>query len=163
MTLTEQQTKRANELLDLLCEAGDLSGEQAYSLFDSKSDAECVCSVLEKEQLLSIFWVGKIIDILSRNKNTCNAVVTNLLDKELIQQAKLDSNEQLDTELKKLQKKSLEYQETIRDKEEIIRNLEIKLKRIELIKQYRWFIGFILATCTTLGVLLDRIWQMIWP
>ena len=164
MKLTEQQTKRANKLLDLLCEAGDLNGEEAYYLFDSKSDAEYVCSVLEKERLLSILWVdGKIIDILSRNENTCNAVVTNLLDKNLMQQAKLDSKEQLETEVLKLQKENLKYLTSIRDKEEIIRNLEIRLKKIELVKQYRWFIGFILTSCTILGVLLDRLLQLLWP
>ena len=68
-----------------------------------------------------------------------------------------------ENELKRLQKDSLEYQLTIRDKEEIIRILEIKLKRIELIKQYRWFIGFIVTACTILGVLLDRILQMLLP
>lgn len=164
MTLTEQQTKRANKLLDELCKNRDLGAKQVYSLFDSKSEAEYVCTDLAKRQLLIAHWgEGHEVYALLCNEKTCNAVETNLLDRELMKQAKLDSKEQLETEILKLQKDSLEYQLTIRDKEEIIRNLEIKLKRIELIKQYRWFIGFILTACTVLGVLLDRIWQMLWP
>ena len=151
MKLTEQQIKRANKLLDLLCRAGLLSSDQAYSVFDSKSDAEYVCAVLEKKQLLYATWVDpNDIWVLRINENTCNAVANNLLDKELIQQAKLDSKDQLETEILKLQKDSLEYQLTIRDKEEIIRNLDIKLKRIELIKQYYWVLGIIL----TIGIVI---------
>jgi hypothetical protein len=160
MTLTEQQTKRANKLLDLLCEVGDLNGIEAYSLFDSKNDAVYVCSVLEKERLLSIFWVdGKIIDILSRNENTCNAVATNLLDKELIQQAKLDSKEQLETEILKLQKDSLDYQLTIREQQDRIRNLEEQNKFIELLKGYWW----VLLICIGIGAGLLEFWDTIVP
>lgn len=39
MKLTKQQTERANKLLELLCKAGHVDAEQAYSLFDSKDDA----------------------------------------------------------------------------------------------------------------------------
>jgi len=160
MQLTSEQTKRANKLLDLLCEVGDLNGVEAYSLFDSKSDAEYVCSVLEKERLLSIFWVdGKIIDILSRNENTCNAVVTNLLDKELIQQAKLASKEHAETEILKLQKDSLEYQLTIREQQDRIRNLEEQNKFIELLKGYWW----VLIICLGIGRLLGMLWDKIFP
>lgn len=103
MTLTEQQTERANKLLDLLCKAGHLSAEQAYSVFDSKGDAEYVCTVLEKKQLLYAAWVDpNDICLLRINENTCNAVETKLLDKALTQQAKLDSKEQLETEILKL-------------------------------------------------------------
>jgi hypothetical protein len=158
MQLTSEQTKRANKLLDLLCEVECLAGEEAYSLFDSKRDSEYVCSVLEKERLLNVSWIdGKIIDILSRNENTCNAVATNLLDKELIKQAKLDSKGQLETEILKLQKDSLEYQLTIREQQDRIRNLEEKTKFIELLKGYWWVLIISGGIGAVLLELLDKI------
>ena len=87
----------------------------------------------------------------------------NDLQNEIVRKDKVFQKEQLDSDVLKLQKENFEYLKTIRDKEEIIRNLEIRLKRIELIKQYRWFIGFILTACIILGGLLDRLIQMLWP
>ncbi len=84
MELTKQQIERANKLLDLLCQSGHLGAEKAYSLFDSKSDAEYVCTVLEKKELLYVAWVEpNDIYALRINENTCNAVETKLLNKEL--------------------------------------------------------------------------------
>ena len=160
MTLTEQQTKRASKLLDLLCKAGQLNAEQAYAIFDSKSDAEYVCTVLEEKQLLYATWVDpNDICALTSNDKTCNAVETNLLDKELIQQVKLDSKEQLETEILKLQKDSLEYQLTIRGQQDRIRNLEEQNKFIELLKGYWWLLIICLGIGRLLGMLWDKVFQ----
>lgn len=82
MTLSEQQIKIAIKLLDLLCKTKQLDAKQAYSFFDSKSDAEYVCTVLKKRQLLIATFVGENdICALTVNENTCNAI--KLLKKEL--------------------------------------------------------------------------------
>lgn len=160
MTLTEQQTKRANKLLEQLCKNRILVAEQVYAIFDSKSDAEYVCTVLEKKQLLYASWDDpNDICVLRINENTCNAVETNLLDKVLIQQAKLDSKEQLETEILKLQIDSLEYQLTIRKQQDRIRNLEEQNKFIELLKGYWW----VLIICLGIGRLLGMLWDKVFP
>lgn len=78
---------------------------------------------------------------------------------ELIEKERL-KNENEESELKKLQLKNLELQnenlefsKTIRDKESKIRELEFKIKKIELLKQYWWFIGI----CIFLGALLKEL------
>jgi len=53
-----------------------------------------------------------------------------------------------------LEKDKLNYTKTIREPESTIRNLEIKLKRIELLKQYWWLLGVILAAGIAIGTLL---------
>jgi len=71
----------------------------------------------------------------------------------------LNRKENEETEFKKLQVKNLElqndnleYSETLREKELRIIDLEIKIKGIELIKQYWWFIGL----CIFAGGLLKE-------
>jgi hypothetical protein len=158
MKLTNHQIKRANKLLDQLCKNRDLGAEQAYAIFDSKSEAEYVCTELAKENFLFAHWSeGHEIYALLSNENTCNAVENNLLDKELIQQAKLDSKEQLETEILKLQKDSLEYQLTIRGQQDRIRNLEEQNKFIELLKGYWWLLIICLGIGTYIGTLLDKL------
>lgn len=82
---------------------------------------------------------------------------------ELIENERL-KKENEESELKKLQLKNLELQndnleflQTIRDKESKIRELEFKIKKIELLKQYWW----VMLVCIFLGgflkELLDRI------
>lgn len=84
MQLTKQQIKKANKLLKALCETEFINGEKVYPFFDSKKEAEYICSVLEERQLLIAHWYdGNRITRLASNENTCNAVETNLLDKEL--------------------------------------------------------------------------------
>ena len=70
-----------------------------------------------------------------------------------------NKKENEETELKKLQVKNLElqndnlkYSETLREKELRIVDLELKIKGIELIKQYWWFIGL----CIFAGGLLKE-------
>lgn len=82
-TLTKEQIKKANILLDQMCKNRVLGTEQAYAIFDSKIDAEYVCTTLETKQLLTVQWAtGHQIATLRSNENTRNAVETNLLDKE---------------------------------------------------------------------------------
>lgn len=70
--------------------------------------------------------------------------------------------EKEEKELKKLQLKNLELQnenlefsQTIREQEAKILDLEIKIKGIELIKQYWWFIGLCILIGGTLKEVLD--------
>jgi hypothetical protein len=160
MTLTEQQIKRANKLLDELCKNEHLNAEDVYPLFDTEKDAEYVCSILAKRDLIIAHWYeGDKIAIIVSNENTCNAVENNLLDNELIRQAKLDSKAQLETDILKLQKESFEYQLTIREQQDRIRNLEEKTKFIELLKGYWWVIGVSIG----IGIGLKELWDIIVP
>nr|WP_319998731.1 hypothetical protein [uncultured Draconibacterium sp.] len=95
----------------------------------------------------------------------------NIIDAEILTKGEvyIKENQGLENpvdenELKRLQKESLEYQSKIRDKEEIIRNLEIKLKRFELIQKWKWLIGllifivgFVLANLNLLQTLIQQI------
>jgi hypothetical protein len=74
----------------------------------------------------------------------------------LLQQAKLDSKDQLETEILKLQKDSLEYQLTIREQQDRIRNLEEQTKSIELLKGYWWALLICLGIGTYIGTVLDK-------
>jgi len=165
--------ERLDELIDknlkLIFESKSQSSIRLYDL-DNKSynnnDTKRLAKIMQGKEL--VFATERKCDIAPFGLEVSKegGWLTHLENKAKIgaeQQAKVDTKEQLDVELKKIQKESLEYQKTIREKEEIIRNLEIKLKRIELIKQYRWFIGFILTACIVLGGFLDRLIQMLWP
>lgn len=70
---------------------------------------------------------------------------------------KAENVEKLKTKNLELQNENLEFSQTIREKEAEIRNLEFKIKRIELLKQYWWFIGL----CIFLGGLLKELWDII--
>lgn len=160
MKLTKQQIKKANKLLKALCESGHLLDEKVYPFFKSEKEAEYVCLELKERNFLSLITDndGKI-NRLTSNEYTRNAVDNNLLDKELMQQAKLDSKEQLETEILKLQKDSLEYQLTIREQQDRIRNLEEQNKFIELLKGYWW----VLIICLGIGRLLGMLWDKVFP
>lgn len=83
MQFTKQQIKRANKLLDELCKHRDLGAEQVYAIFDSKREAEDICTILQKKELLFAMWAeGHEIVVLRSNENTRIAVETNLLVKE---------------------------------------------------------------------------------
>lgn len=157
MTLNEQQTNRANKLLDELCKNRELEAEQVYAIFDSKTDAEYVCTVLEKKELLHAAWVeGHEILAIRITVKTCNAVENNLLDRELIPRTKLNLKEQLELDILNLQKESLEYNLTIREQQARIRNLEEKTKFIELLKGYWWVLIICGGIGRYIGTLLDK-------
>lgn len=135
---------------------------------DNRQQAE-ILAILEADNWIERYQQSRMfrlqkskIEILKEYSSYSNYRKSSDKENQLLKSSFNDKS-QLETEVLKLQKESLEYLTTIRDKEEIIRNLEIRLKRIELIKQYKWFIGFILTACTILGAFLDRILQMIWP
>jgi hypothetical protein len=160
MTLTEQQTQKANKLLDELCKSGHLDAENVYPLFDTERDAEYVCSILERKELIIAHWNdGNKIALIVSNEDTCNAVDNKLLDKELVRQAKSDDKAQLETEILKLQKDSLEYQFTIREQQDRIRNLEEQNKFIELLKGYWW----VFLICIGIGAGLLELWDIVVP
>lgn len=75
------------------------------------------------------------------------------------EQAKLDDKEKLDTEIKKLQKENLEYQLTIREQLDRIRNLEEQNKFIELLKGYWW----VFIICIGIGACLLKLWDRLMP
>ncbi len=83
MKLTKQQIKTANKLLDKLCKAEHLDAEEVYPLFGTERDAEYICSVLEKEDLIIAHWYeGNKIAIIVSNENTCDCVENKRLNKE---------------------------------------------------------------------------------
>jgi hypothetical protein len=65
--------------------------------------------------------------------------------------------ERLDKELKILQKESLEYQKTIREQSDRIRNLDEQIKILSLLKEYWWFIGVCIIFGGLLKEFLERI------
>ena len=162
--MNDIQLKYADHCIDKIFAAYPKSDSLSNFFNGSRFDAyEFVISILKRDSFIERVGTQYKMTDYGHETIETHGSYSNFINQKNIRQLVSEQKEQLDTELKKLQKESLEYQETIRDKEEIIRSLEIKLKRIELIKQYRWFIGFILTVCTILGALLDRIWQMLWP
>ena len=75
---------------------------------------------------------------------------------EVLKKEKTEQKEDLETELKTLQKESLEYLKTIREQSDRIRNLDEQIKILSLLKQYWWFIGI----CITFGVYLKDILEI---
>lgn len=80
---------------------------------------------------------------------------------ELLENERL-KKENEDNELKKLQRKNFELQnenfefsKTIRTQESEIRELELKIKGIELLKQYWWFIGLCIFAGGILAELIN--------
>lgn len=84
--LNKEQIKKANKLLELLCKSGSLGNEKILSFFDYKDEAETICSLLEKKDLLSLMEADQGIIQVSKNNNTCNAFENNLLLKEFNKQ-----------------------------------------------------------------------------
>ena len=68
-------------------------------------------------------------------------------------------NENLDSEIKLLQKDKLLYEQKIRAQNDRIRNLEEQIKFVNLLKQYWWFIG----VCITIGIFLVKVWDIVKP
>jgi hypothetical protein len=96
MKLTKQQIKTANKLLRLLCKTGHIDAENVYPLFDTESDAEYVCTLLEKEQIIIAHWYsGHKIAILIRNENTCDCVENKRLDKQFSSEKRTVLNSKL--------------------------------------------------------------------
>jgi hypothetical protein len=69
----------------------------------------------------------------------------------------LKAKENLDSEIKHLQKDKLKYEETIRDQNDRIRNLTEDLRFISLIQKYWWLIGACIGLGWFLGEILDKI------
>ncbi|NOU18377.1 MAG: hypothetical protein HOO91_12545 [Bacteroidales bacterium] len=89
------------------------------------------------------------LSILDKHK-TYSAYYKHILEEEDFNKQK----SQLEADVLDLEKDKLNYTKTIREQESTIRNLEIKLKRIELFKQYWWLLGGILGAGITIGTLL---------
>lgn len=70
---------------------------------------------------------------------------------------KLLDKDNLDLEIKVLQKDNFEYQKTIREQNDRIRNLTEKLQFVNLIKQYWWLIGACIGLGWFLGEILEKI------
>ncbi|WP_298238440.1 hypothetical protein [uncultured Algibacter sp.] len=65
--------------------------------------------------------------------------------------------ESLDLEIKLLQKDKLQYEETIREQNDRIRDLTEKLKLISLIQKYWWVVLTCIGIGWSLGEVLDRL------
>ncbi|OBX22052.1 MULTISPECIES: hypothetical protein [Bizionia] len=70
---------------------------------------------------------------------------------------KMLDKDNLDLEIKVLQKDNFEYQHTIREQNDRIRNLTEELQFVNLIKQYRWLIGACIGLGWFLGEILEKI------
>jgi hypothetical protein len=115
MELNKEQTVKATELLGLLCKSNNLN-KQVASFFDNDNEeAIFVCGVLKSKNLLRITPADGGIAGLDKNEETCNAFKNDTLMKEFIARDKLSKTT----------------------------NIDLKIKRIELLKQYWWVAGII--------------------
>ncbi len=78
------------------------------------------------------------------------------LKKEAELESKKEAKGELEIENLKLQNENLEYKRTIREQNEIITKLEIKLKTIELIKAYWW----VIIASIGIGIFIRKLWDM---
>lgn len=118
MELNKKQTEKATKLLELLCEYKSLNNTQVDSFFNNAEEELFICKELEKKNLLKAIWLdGNKIATLNSNEYTCNALTNDFLIKDFTRQAKFEKKD----------------------------NLEIKIKQIELLKQYWWVGGIILT------------------
>jgi len=117
--LNKEQTEKATKLLGLLCKSNTLNNVQVASFFDNDiNEAAFICGVLKSKDLLRITPAdGNRIAGLDKKEGTCNAFKSDFLMKEFIRKNKIEKKE----------------------------NLELKIKRIELFKQYWWVAGIILT------------------
>jgi len=104
--------------------------------------------------------------LLKINKNTANFSKNGGFEKKHEDELKQFNDE---NELKllqlinlKLQNENFEFSQTIREKEAKIRDLELKIKGIELLKQYKWFIGICIFVGGILWQLLGLLIEYIW-
>lgn len=113
-------------------------------------------SLNEKEIELLINYIGdykyKVLEILS-DYNIC--ICKNDLTEKFLngggftkietdlenEKIELNKNTKLDLDLKLLQKESIEYQNKFRNQDEKIRVLDLKLKRVNMLKEYGWLFG----------------------
>lgn len=65
---------------------------------------------------------------------------TTQYNKKVQEQKQADKRQNLETQNLELQNEALRYQTTIRDQEGRIRNLDEKVKRFEMLKNYEWII-----------------------
>ena len=116
--MNKKQTEKATKLLGLLCDSNFLTNVQVASFFDNDAEAVLICKELKRKRLLNAtFGDGNKIIGLDKNEETCNAFKTNILLKEFVRNIKIVKKE----------------------------HIELKIKQIELFKQYWWVAGIILA------------------
>ena len=150
IVLTKPQIKKANKLLEILCESDRISIDKENPLFDSEDEAEFICKFLKSRDLLNMTSDDKRIYDVSKNYNTYNTVKNDVLLKEY---EKRDELEALNKRVSELTITNL--------------RLSIKLKRFELIQKWWWLagvlifiLGFVLANLEVLK-LLKQLWQNI--
>lgn len=161
---------KINELIDanlnLICETEDqrifatnfldIEGYRISSKFESENFADEMVSrklikridelCIVEEYGYEIFKNGGWKEHLDRkSKNVA------------IELAKVAKKEDLEIEIKLLQKDNLEYQKKIREQSDRIRDLDEQIKFISLIKLYWWLI----PTCIAFGIFLAKCWDLI--
>lgn len=133
MYLNKDQTEKATKLLGLFCESNNLTNTQVASFFDNDNEeAAVICKALEKDDLLKVTWSdGNRINGIDKKESTCHAFKDDTLMKEFIARERLAKTATID----------------------------LKIKRIELWKQYWWLAG---AIFTIIIVILYVIVFLIW-
>lgn len=117
MELNKEQTVKATRLLGLLCESNNLDNVEAASFFDNGNDeAVIICNKLRGKNLLKFTLLdGNKIGGIDKKELTCHAFKNDTLMKEFIARERLSKTT----------------------------NIDFKIKRIELLKQYWWVAGII--------------------
>ena len=124
-----------------------------YDLIDknghhcAKYNGEIIADKMADRDL--IVRLNERIDLTELGRDIANnggwiSHLDRIADTKAKQKSKTDKKEQLETEVLKLQKDSLEYHVTIREQQDRIRDLEEQTKLIELLKGYWWVGGIIL-------------------
>lgn len=123
-----------------------LEYERLFSIIGSKGYADYIES-------------NSYLNSIERNKETKNFLdnggFVKLFQDELDTIEKTENVEKLKTKNLELQNENLEFSQTIRKHEAAIRDLEIKIKGIELLKQYWWFIGLCIFSGGILKEFID--------
>ena len=103
-----------------------------------------------------------LYDISVLNNGLTDVTLENGGFTEIEKKEKLSLQKELERENKKdeileLQKGKLLYEETIREQNDRIRNLEEQIKVISLLKLYWWLI----PACIAIGIFLAKVWDII--
>lgn len=150
--LCESKNTTEFDLTDFI----DKNGRQMYSSNESKAFAD----LMQREGLIRVF--GDFCALEKFGLKVCNSGgwLKYLSDKEKQEtelELKTQEKDKLDLEIKSLQKENFEYQQTIREQNDRIRNLDEQIKFISLIKLYWWLIPILIS----IGVFLKVLWDII--
>ncbi len=151
-----------DKFLNELVSKGSVSLDQLTHLFENKEDKIiAIVSEFERKGLAKAIRIEQGIGILTVRRLDYAVQFYNEGGFTKIQESKINTQNR-NEELLLLQKKNLElqnenlmYAQTIRDKENVIRELEAKNKFFELLKNYWWLFTILFSIGIFIGKVLN--------